>query len=114
MLSGAVNPCKGLFVKQAGKPVTACHLFHNLHNQLIMIHCYICGFINRRQLMLRWSHLIMLGLSCHAQLPQLDINILHIRADSLSDASKVVVLKLLTLRCRGAKQGSSGKNQVLY
>ena len=73
MLAGAVNACKRLFVQQAAQVMTLCHLFHRLHDKLVVIHCNVRSFIDRGKLVLRGRNLIVLRLCCHAELPQLHV-----------------------------------------
>ena len=62
VLSGAVDPREGLFVKQACKTVTLCDLLHDLHRELVVIRRYVCGGEDRRKLMLCRRDLVVLGL----------------------------------------------------
>ena len=54
----------------------------------------------------------MLGLCSDAQLPQLDVQILHIRADTLTDRTEVMIFQFLSLRSGCAEQGTTGVDQV--
>ncbi len=63
--------------------------------------------------MLCRCNLIVLGFCAYAKLPQLNVYILHEASDSLADLSKIVILKLLTLRRHRAKKCTSSKNQIL-
>ena len=112
MLSGTVDALERLFMKQAGQTMTLCHLFHGFHHQLIVIRRQIGFCVNRSQLVLRRSHLVMLGLGRYAQLPQLFIKLLHICADALPDHPVIMVIHFLSLRRHGTKQSSSGVNQI--
>ena len=93
--------------------MTPCYLFQRFHNHLIVIHCQIGLIINGRQLMLGRSHLIMLSLRRHSQLPKLLINLLHIRTNPFTDGAKIVILQLLPLRRHSAEQGTSRIDQIL-
>ena len=66
VLARAVYARKGLFVQQAHHAVLLRHLFHYFHGQLIMIGGDIDHAVDGRKLMLRGSHLVMLGLGRHA------------------------------------------------
>ena len=57
-------------MQQTDQPVAGSHLLHDLHGQLVVIGGDICGGIDRRQFVLRRSHLVVLGLSQNAQLPK--------------------------------------------
>ena len=62
--------------------------------------------------MLRRRHLIVLCLGRDPQLPQLLVQILHVRADALPDHTEVVILHLLSLRRRRPEQRASRKLQI--
>ena len=112
MLAGAVHAGKGLFIQQASQSMALRHLFHGLHYDLVMIHSDVRRLIDGSQLMLRGSHLVVLGLCGHAQLPQLYVQILHESADALSDHAEVMILQLLSLGSRRAEQRTAGEDQV--
>ena len=92
MLPGTVYPGEGLLVKQAGKAMASRYLFHGFHHKLVMVNCNIGRLVNCRQLVLRRSHLVMLRLRRHSNLPQFFIHILHESRDSLPDGSKVMIV----------------------
>ena len=112
MLTGSVYTCERLLVKKAGESVAARNLFHSLHDELVVINCDICGFIDGRKLMLRGRNLVVLGLCRNTELPEFDVEVFHIRTDSLTDCSKIVVLKLLSLGCGSTEKSSSRKDKV--
>ena len=56
--------------------------------------------------MLRRSHLIVLRLCGHAQLPQFLVYIFHKRSDTLADRSEIVIVQLLSFRRHSPKQGT--------
>ena len=90
------------------KTMTCGNLLHNIHNKLVVVNCDIGCLIDRSKLMLCWGNLVMLCLSCYAKLPEFNVDVLHISADSFLDRTEVVVLKLLTLRSRCAEESTSG------
>ena len=112
MLPGTVYPGEGLLVKQAGKAMASRYLFHGFHHKLIVVYRCVSHLVNRGKLMLGGSHLIVLGLGRYPQLPELDIQILHISAYPLTDGSEVMILQFLSFRRRGAKQSTSRKNEI--
>ena len=113
MLTGAVHTCEGLLMQQTGHAVASCHLLHRLHYQLVVVYRDICRLIDRCKLMLCGSDLVVLGLRGNAQLPQLNIQILHVGTDTLTDRSEIVILKLLSLGSRCTEQCPSRKDQIL-
>ena len=99
MLTGTVYAGERLFVKQAGHAVSVSHFFHGFHYKLVVVNRDIGGFVNGRQFMLCGSHFVVLGLGGNTKLPELDIQILHVRSDALADGAVVMILQLLTLGC---------------
>ena len=61
MLSGAVHACKRLLMKQALEAVSACHHLQSLHDNLVVVYGHIGLCVDGSQLVLRRSHLIVLG-----------------------------------------------------
>ena len=113
VLTGTIDPGEGLLMEQALQAVKISHLLQRLHNQLVVIYGHIALGVNGSQLMLSRSHLVVLGLGRHTQLPQLLIHILHEIRDPLPDNAEVVIVQLLSLRRHGAKQRPARKNQIL-
>ena len=97
MLTGTVYSGKRLLMQHAAQTVLACHTLQSLHYQLVVIHCHIGRLVDGRHFMLCGSRLIMLGLGCYTQLPQLDIDIMHETTDTLTDNTEIVVIHLLSL-----------------
>ena len=92
--------------------MTSGNLFHCFHNQLIVINCNIGCLINRRQFMLCRRNLVMLCFCSNAQLPELNIQVLHVCTNTLADRTKIMVFHFLSFWSRRTKQGTAGKNQV--
>ena len=112
MFTGAVHSGKRLLMQHTAQAMFACHTLQCLHYQLVMVHCHIRGFVDGSHFVLCGSRLIMLGLGSHAQFPQLNIHVMHKSADTLTDNTEIMVIHLLTLRCRGTEQGASGENNI--
>ena len=51
-------------------------------------------------------------LDSNAQLPQLDIEVVHVIGDPVLDGAEILVFELLSLRGGGAEERPSGKHQV--
>ena len=113
MFSRTVYTCKRFLIQKTCKSMSASHLFHGLHSHLIVIHSHINLLVNRCQLMLCRSNLIMLCLCRNSKHPKFMIYIIHIGSYSLSDRTEVVILKLLSLWRHCSKQCSSCINQIL-
>ena len=112
MFPGAVHAFEGLFMEQTGQTVPPRYLLHGFHHKLVMVNCNIGRLVNCRQLVLRRSHFVVLGLGGNAQLPELYIQILHISAHTLSDGSEIMVFHLLPLRRLRAEQRPPRINKV--
>ena len=63
--------------------------------------------------MLSGGHLVVFGFGENAQPPQGFVQILHVGGNPGPDGAKVMVVQLLSLGGRGAKQGPAGETQVL-
>ena len=112
VLARAVDAFKRLFVQQAHKPVPVGHLLHDLHGQLVVIRGDVGRGIDRRHLVLAGGNLVVLRLGADAHLPQLFIQLRHIRLHARADRTEVVVLHLLALGRLGAKERAAGDDQI--
>ena len=113
MLTRTIDARKGLLMKEAGHAVASGHLLQCLHDNLVVVNSLVYTLVDRRKLMLGRSHLVVLCLGRHAQLPKFFIHIVHVGTDPLTDGAKVMVLQLLPLGRHGSKKGAPGVNQVL-
>ena len=77
VLTGAVDAGKGLLVEETLHAVLRGHPLQRLHDDLVVVHRHISLGVDGSQLVLGRRHLIVLGLGCHAHLPQLLIDVLH-------------------------------------
>ena len=84
-------------MQQAHKAMPVGDLFHDLHGQLVVVAGGVCVGVDRRHLMLRGGNLVVLGFGVDAQLPELLVELLHIRRDARADGAEVVVVQLLAL-----------------
>ena len=73
MFTGTVDTLERFLVEQACHTVTVCDLFHCLHNDLVVVNGKVCLCVDRCQLVLCRSNLVVLGLCGNAQLPELFI-----------------------------------------
>ena len=92
--------------------MSACNLLHNLHRKLVVVGCDIGGRIDRCQLVLSWSNLVVFRLCQDTQLPELVIEFLHKGGNSWLDDTKVMVIHFLSLWRLCTEQGTSGKTKV--
>ena len=70
MFTGTIDALERFFMEQARHSVTACNLFHCLHNDLVVVNGKVCLCVDRCQLVLCRSDLVVLGLCGNAQLPE--------------------------------------------
>ena len=112
VLAGAVDASVGLFVEQADQAVLACHPLHGLHGQLVLVNSYVGGGEDGRHLMLCGRHFVVLSGGGDAELPQLNVQVVHERTNPFADLAEVVVIQLLPLGSGSAKQGAAGVDQV--
>ena len=113
MLAASVDPGKGLFVKQADKPVLLRNVAEHLHRQLVVVGGNVCRREDRCKLVLCRRNLVVLGLCKNPQLPQLVVDIAHECRNTGLYRTEIVIVKLLTLRRFGTEKGSAGVYQIL-
>ena len=99
MFTGTIDALERFFMEQARHSVTACNLFHCFHNELVVINGKVCLCVDRCEFMLCRSDLVVLCLRSNAELPEVLVDIFHIRSNSFTDSSEVVVIHFLTF-CR--------------
>ena len=99
-------------MQQAHKSVAGSHLFQQLHGQLVLVAGGVGIGVDGCDLMLGGSHLVVLRLSKHAQLPQLLIQLPHERGHTGLDGTIVVVVQLLALGGAGAEQRAAAQLQI--
>ena len=66
MLTGTIDACKGLLMKETGHAVTSGHLLKGLHHNLVVVNGLVHTLVDGSKLMLGRSHLIVLCLGRHA------------------------------------------------
>ena len=71
------------------------------------------GGVDGRELVLRGSRLVVLGLGVNAELPELEVQLAHKLHNSRAYRAEVVVFKLLPLRRHRAEKRSAGEFQIL-
>ena len=113
MLAATVDAGEWLFVQQADHAVFQGDLLHDLHGQLVVVGRHVHGGEDGRELVLRRRHLVMLGLRQDSELPQLAVQVLHVRGHAGLDNAEVVVFHLLAFGGAGAEEGSAREAQVV-
>ena len=97
---------------QADEAVTACQQAHLLHGEEVVVHRRGPLLKDRRKLMLARRDFVVLGLCGNAQFPQLVVKLFHELADGGTDGTKIVLLKLLALCRRAAKERAPREDEV--
>ena len=100
-------------MQQADEPMLLRDLFHDLHRELILVVGGVCVGIDRRHLVLGRGDLIVLGLGQNAELPELLVQLLHIRRNARADGAEIMVVQLLPLGRLRAEERSSAQAQIL-
>ena len=99
--AGTANPC------------CACHFLQGLHNHLVVVYCN--DLLLHRSVpahavpeLLRYA----VFLQETPKFPEFFVDIFHVRSDTLTDGSEVMVIQFLSLRRHCSEQGTSGIDQV--
>ena len=88
-------------------------LFHYLHGELVVVGRDVGGGVDRCKLVLCGCDLVMLCFGEDTKLPQLFVEIGHIRLDTRLDDSEIVVVKLLPLWRLCSEKSSACIDKVL-
>ena len=112
MLTGTIDTRERFLMKQAFQSVLARNSLQSLHYNLVVVYRNISLRIDRSQLVLCRSNLIVLGFRRNSDFPQLLVDILHKRRNSLTDCSEIVIIKLLSFRRHSSEQCTSCVDQV--
>ena len=112
VLTGTIDTCKRLLMKQAAHTMTACYFLEDTHHDLVVVCSDIYRCIDRSQLMLCRSNFIVLRLRSYTEFPALFIYFFHIGRNSLTDRTEIVVIHLLSFRRHCTEKSSSGIDQV--
>ena len=112
VFSASVDPLKRFFVEQAHKAVPLCHTLHDLHGELVCVNREVGGAVDRGELVLGRSHLIMAGFSRNPELPQLFVELLHKGRHAGAQGAEIVIVHFLSLGRGRAEQGPSAEAQI--
>ena len=100
-------------MQQAHQTVTLGHGLQQLHGQLIVVAGDVGVAVYGGVLVLGGSHLVVLRLGEHTQLPQLHVQLVHKGRHTGLDGAVVVVVQLLSLGRLRAEQGAAAQPQIL-
>ena len=112
VLARAVHVLEGLLVLQAGQAVVGGQQLELLHGEQVVVDGERALLEDGRELVLARRDLVVLGLCGDGELPQLVVELLHEGVHRGADGAEVVLLELLALGGRGAKEGPAGQDQV--
>ena len=112
VLARAVDAGEGLFVEQADEAMLERGALHDRHHELLVIGGHVCGFEVGRDLELPRRDFVVVGLGGDAELEELVFEGLHEDLDAPGDGPEVVIVELLALGRRCAKEGAPRKEQV--
>ena len=99
-------------MEQAGHAVLLRDAGQRLHDRLLMVGRDVRVFVERRDLVLTGSHLIVPGLHGHAELEEISLGLEHAGEHPLGDGPEILVLKLLPLRRLGTEERAPGHHEV--
>ncbi|MPN40121.1 hypothetical protein SDC9_187657 [bioreactor metagenome] len=112
MLAGAVDAGERLLSQEAGESLPLCHPLHHIHNNLILIAGDVGRPVKRGHLMLAGGRFVVLGLRDNADLPKLDVELIHEGSHPLGDGAAIVPLILLPFEGVRTHQGFARQFQV--
>ena len=112
VLTGTIDTCERFLVEKAFESVLACNPLQGLHYNLVVVYRNVRLCVDRSQLVLCRSYLVVLCLCGDSDFPQLLVDIFHKCGDPLADRSKVVIVKLLAFRRHCSEECTSCINQV--
>src|SRR5690606_1057544 len=95
VLTASVYTLVWFLMEQHSEVVSYGHLFHHIHDQLVVIHCNINFFIYRSTLKLSGRHLMVTGTPRKAQQVCLEFKIMHESKNTLRNGTPVMIFKLL-------------------
>ena len=99
-------------MQQAAESVFAGHLFHERHDEHVVVDGQVALLVNRSQLKLVRSHLVVAGLARDTQLQRLNLQIRHEGSHASRDRAEIVVIHLLVLGRVVSQKCTAGHEQV--
>ena len=90
-----------------------CYALHYLHSEHILIYRNVYRRIDGGHFVLGRRNLVVLGLTCHSQTPQLAVKLAHKCGNPVAYRAVIVVFEFLTLGRRRTEESSSAQAQIL-
>ena len=112
VLTRTIHACKWFLVQQDTETMLVSHTLHQAHQEHVVIDSQVALLVDRSQLKLVRSHLVMTGLARNAQFESLDFQVLHKGLHTLWDGTEVMVVHLLVLGGIMSHEGTSRQHQV--
>ncbi len=112
VLAGTVDARERLFMKEAHKSVARRDLLHDFHHELVLIGRYVRRGVDRRDFMLSGRDFVVFGLCENSELPELFVEIFHVRGDGRFNDPEIVIFELLAFGRFRAEEGAPGIAQV--
>ena len=112
MFARTIHAGERFFVQQAYHIMSQCHLLHRFHNELIVVCRHVDGREHGSKLILRGRYFVMLRFGRYAELPQLDIQVVHIRGYSFVQSAEIMVAHFLSSWRRRSEQRSAREHNI--
>ena len=96
MLARAIDTGKRFLMQQTDQSVPACHFFHEIHKNLVVVGGKVGPFKNRCKFILVRRHFVMTGGHRNTKFIRLFRNLEHEIQHPLLDGSEILVFELLT------------------
>ena len=97
MLAASIDTIEWFLVQKHPETMFMSHLFHQSHQEHIMVNGKVTLLKNRRQLKLTGGHFVMSCLAGNAEFECLSLQIFHESLHSFGDSTEVMVVHLLVL-----------------
>ena len=112
VLSASVEPGKGFFPKQDPESMLDRDLLHQVHDQQIMVDCYV-GFLEHRgALVLPRGDLVVTGQDGDPKLEGFQLELLHEILNTYWNGTEVVIVHLLPLGRLATEDGPAAEQQI--
>ena len=112
VLAGAVHAGKRFFMQQHAKAVTTGYLFHQQHDQLVLIDGKVRFVVDRCQFKLVRRHFVVACFERNTVFAGFKFEVFHIRRDTRRDRTEIVIFELLVLGRLMPEQCPTGHQQV--
>ena len=112
VFTASVDSLKWFLMKEANHVVLVGNFFHDLHGQLVVVNCNVCGIKYRSQLMLCRSNFVMFCFCRNTKFPELFVKIMHVSGNTWLQGSEVMIFHFLSFWCGSSQKCTSAEDQV--